>query len=248
MKQNIERKPTSFFITAPLPCPYLSNRVEQRMVTELSGSDPITLHETLSQAGFRRSHSLVYTPMCKDCSACIPVRTVVNKFQPSTSQRRILKLNKNITAEEMPARATSEQFELFSRYQEKRHTGGDMSSMDFYDFQALIEETPVITVHINFRNEHDFLIGGCLVDIMSDGLSAVYSYFDPNYHKNSIGSYMVLWLIERTKQLGLPHLYLGYWIKGSKKMAYKDKFSPLEYYAAEAWSKFDKKKFASVTP
>jgi arginine-tRNA-protein transferase len=240
MNYNIERNLTSFFITKPLPCPYLPNKFEQRMVTELSGSDSMLTHETLSQAGFRRSHNLVYTPMCSNCSACIAVRTMVNEFEPSASQRRVLRLNKNITAEERPAHANLEQFALFKRYQEERHTDGDMSLMNFNDFQALIEETRVVTSHISFFNEFGCLIGGCLVDIMSDGLSAVYSYFDPDYKKNSLGSYMVLWLIQRTQQLGLPHLYLGYWINGSQKMAYKDKFFPLEYYTSEGWKSFDK--------
>jgi len=241
MKHSITQRPTSFFITAPLPCPYLDGRVERRMVTELSGVDSISLHDTLSRVGFRRSHSLVYAPICHGCSACLAVRTIVADFKPSSSQRRVLKLNDNVFAEEKPTKATNEQYELFSRYQDSRHTGGDMATMDFYDYQALVEETPVDTSMIEFRNEDGVLVGGCLVDIMVDGLSAVYSFFDPKYHKNSLGTYMILWLMERSGQLNLPYVYLGYWIGGSQKMAYKDKFQPLEYFAADGWHKFDKK-------
>lgn len=240
MKHSITQRPTSFFITAPLPCPYLDDKIERRMVTELAGVDSTSLHDTLSRVGFRRSHSLVYTPMCLDCNACRAVRTVVDEFEPSNSQRRVLRLNKDVTADNRPAQATSEQFDLFSLYQESRHTGGDMATMDFYDYQALIEETPVDTFFVEFYAEDGYLVGGCLVDMMADGLSAVYSFFDPKYHKKSLGTYMILWLIERAKQLGLPYVYLGYWIGGSPKMAYKDKFPPLEYFAVDGWKNFDK--------
>jgi len=240
MKHNMKKRPIPFFITAPIPCPYLDGKTERRMVTDLATADAIPLHDKLSRVGFRRSHNLVYTPVCHECSACLAVRNVVEEFEPSNSQRRILRLNQNLVVNENPAKATNERFELFSLYQDKRHTGGDMSTMDYYDFQALIEETPVVTSHIDFHNEDGVLLAGCLVDIMEDGLSAVYSYFDPTYKKNSLGSYIILWLIQRTKQLSLPYLYLGYWVKGSQKMAYKDKFQPLEYYNAVGWGKLKK--------
>ena len=240
MKHNMNKRPIPFFITAPIPCPYLDGKTERRMVTDLATTDAIPLHDKLSRVGFRRSHNLVYTPVCHECSACLAVRNVVEEFEPSNSQRRILRLNQNLVVNENPAKATNERFELFSLYQDKRHTGGDMASMDYYDFQALIEETPVVTSHIDFHNEDGVLLAGCLVDIMEDGLSAVYSYFDPTYKKNSLGSYIILWLIQRTKQLSLPYLYLGYWVKGSQKMAYKDKFQPLEYYDAVGWGKLKK--------
>ena len=239
MKHSITQRPTSFFITAPLPCPYLGEKVERRMVTELSGIDSTSLHDTLSRVGFRRSHNLVYAPICQDCCACLAVRTLVEEFEPSASQRRVLRLNDNVIAVEKSAEATSKQYELFSRYQDSRHTGGDMATMDFYDYQALVEETPVETMLVEFKNDDGMLVGGCLVDIMADGFSAIYSYFDPQYHKNSLGTYMILWLIERAKQLNLPYVYLGYWIGGNQKMAYKDKFLPLEYFTADGWQEFN---------
>jgi leucyl-tRNA---protein transferase len=240
MKHNVKKRPTTFFITAPVPCPYLDGKTERRMVADLTATDAISLHDKLSRVGFRRSHNLVYSPVCNECSACLAARNVVDEFKPSNSQRRILRLNHNLIVNETFAKATTERFELFSKYQDVRHKGGDMATMDYYDFQALVEETPVITSHIDFYNEHGTLIAGCLVDTMEDGLSAVYSYFDPKFKKNSLGSYIILWLIERTKQLSLPYLYLGYWVAGSQKMAYKDKFQPLEYYSPTGWKKFKK--------
>ena len=210
------------------------------MVADLTATDAISLHDKLSRVGFRRSHNLVYSPVCNECSACLAVRNVVGEFKPSNSQRRILRLNHNLIVNETLAQATTERFELFSQYQDVRHTGGDMATMDYYDFQALVEETPVVTSHIDFYNEHGTLVAGCLVDTMEDGLSAVYSYFDPKLKRNSLGSYIILWLIERTKQLSLPYLYLGYWVRGSQKMAYKDKFQPLEYYSPKGWNKLTK--------
>ena len=238
MKHSINQKPVSFFITAPLPCPYLDGKVERRIVTELNGIDASSTHDTLSRVGFRRSHSLVYTPVCHKCDACHAVRTITDEFQPSSSQRRVLKSNLDMIAEEKETRATSEQYELFSRYQESRHTGGDMATMDFYDYQALVEETPVDSTLIEFRTSEGILVAGCLADIMADGISAVYSFFDPKMRQRSLGTYMILWLIGRAKQLGLPYAYLGYWIGGNQKMAYKDKFRPLEYYAGESWKQF----------
>jgi len=238
LKHSITQRPVSFFITAPLPCPYLDGKVERRIVTELNGVDAASMHDTLSRVGFRRSHSLVYTPVCHGCSACHAVRTVVDEFQPSTSQRRVLKANDDMLTEEKEPAATAEQFELFSRYQESRHTGGDMATMDFYDYQALVEETPVDSSLIEFRAPDGKLVAGCLVDLMADGISAVYSYFDPKLRQRSLGTYMILWLIERAQELGLPYVYLGYWIGGSQKMAYKDKFRPLEYYGGDGWRLF----------
>lgn len=238
MKHNIAGRATSFFVTAPLPCPYLEGRTERRLVVELNGRDSASLHDTLSRVGFRRSHRLVYSPVCPSCEACLAVRTVVAEFRPSTSQRRLSRMNSDVRACEILPRATAEQYELFTAYQTERHHGGDMATMDFYDFQALVEETLVDTTMVEFRMPGGQLVGCCLTDRMADGLSAVYSFFDPALPKHSLGSYMILWLIERAAELGLPYVYLGYWISGSSKMAYKDKFQPLERYAQGNWSRF----------
>ena len=239
MKQGLTQRPTSFFITAPLPCPYLEGKVERRMVTELLGRDATSLHDTLSKVGFRRSHGLVYAPICQDCSACLAVRTVVDEFTPSVSQRRVLRANDDVTVFEVKAMATSEQFELFSEYQDSRHAGGDMATMDFFDFQALIEETPVETFLQEFRTGFGDLIGACLIDSMGDGLSAVYSFFNPDLKRRSLGTFMILKLMETASARDLPYVYLGYWVNGSRKMVYKDKFRPLEYYDGKIWQSLE---------
>ncbi|MAF47882.1 MAG: arginyltransferase [Rhodospirillales bacterium] len=236
MKHNLTGRPTPFFVTAPLPCPYLSGETERRMVAELTGRDSSSLHDTLSRVGFRRSHGLIYAPICQNCSACKAVRTVVDEFEYTASQKRVMKINRDIRVKFASAKATTDQFQLFSRYQDVRHTGGDMATMDFYDYQALIEETPVESIVVEFRDSGGDLIGTCLVDRMSDGLSAVYSFFDPNHPRRSPGTYMILWLIERARTMELPYVYLGYWIEGSSKMSYKQRFNPLEYYTVNGWS------------
>lgn len=238
MKHNVTGRPTSFFVTAPLPCPYLEGRTERRLVVELNGRDSSSLHDTLSRIGFRRSHRLVYSPVCPGCQACQAVRTVVSEFTPSTSHRRVLRANEDLQFCEASPRATSEQYDLFSAYQSVRHHGSDMATMDFYDYQALVEETPVDSWVVEFRTRKGRLVACCLTDQMRDGLSAVYSFYDPAVPRRSFGTYMILWLIERARELGLPYVYLGYWIGGSSKMSYKERFQPLEHYTEDGWKTF----------
>ena len=209
------------------------------MVTELLGRDAVSLHDTLSKVGFRRSHGLVYAPICQDCSECLAVRTVADKFKPSISQRRVLRTNEDVSVSEVKATATSEQFELFSKYQDSRHAGGDMATMDFFDFQALVEETPVDTFVEEFRTGDGELVGACLIDAMGDGLSAVYSFFDPDLKRRSLGTFMILKLIDTASVRDLPYVYLGYLVNGSRKMVYKDKFRPLEYYDGKTWQSLE---------
>ncbi len=179
-----------FFSTAPLPCPYIEGRIERRVVTELVGRDANALHDQLSMAGFRRSHGICYVPACPSCDACVAVRVVVDEFKPGKSFNRILKRNSDLTAEVVEPVATHEQYALFSDYQRSRHNGGDMSKMDFLDYQALIEDTPVNTFVVEFRRPSGTLAGACLVDRLSDGLSAVYSFFDDNDQDRSLGTYI----------------------------------------------------------
>lgn len=238
MKHNVTNRPTPFFVTAPLPCPYLEGQTERRLVVELNGRDSTALHDTLSRIGFRRSHRLIYSPVCPGCQACKAVRTVVSEFIPSNSLRRVLRKNSDVQVCEAAPRATSEQYELFSAYQVERHHGGDMATMDYYDYQALVEETPVDSWMLEFRSRQGVLIAGCLIDRMGDGLSAVYSYYDPALPRRSLGTLMIILLIQRAAELGLPYVYLGYWIGNSSKMSYKERFQPLEYYAEDGWKSF----------
>jgi len=224
-----------FFSTAPLPCPYLPGRIERRVVTELVGRDADALHNQLSLAGFRRSHGICYVPACPDCDACVAVRVVVDEFKPGASMKRIMKRNADLTAEIVDPIATHEQYALFADYQRSRHKGGDMSKMDFLDYQALIEDTPVETFVVEFRRPNGTLVAACLVDVLSDGLSAVYSFYDPDETERSLGSQMILWLIDETYGRGLPYMYLGFWIEGCSNMAYKARFKPLEKVSPDGW-------------
>ena len=229
------RRPQFFYTTAPLPCPYLPGRTERKIVTELSGTEAEALHERLSRAGFRRSHNIAYAPVCPGCQACVPIRVVSEDFTPDRTQRRILRANADLTVSEMPARATAEQFTLFQRYQKNRHADGDMAAMGYYDYRAMIEDTPISTGLLEFRDARDRLLGACLTDWLADGLSAVYSFFDTDEDKRSLGTFAVLWLIGRARSLGLPYVYLGYWVPESRKMAYKARFRPSEILISGAW-------------
>jgi arginine-tRNA-protein transferase len=229
------RRPQFFYTTAPLPCPYVTGRTERKVVTEITGPDADGLHDRLSRAGFRRSHNIAYAPVCPSCQACVPIRIPVANFQMDRTLRRIAKANAGMDGFEVPARATAEQFQLFQRYQQARHGDGDMATMSFYDYRAMVEDTPIETFVIEFRDPDDRMISACLTDRLGDGLSAVYSYFAPGYEKRSLGTYAILWLIERARSLGLPYVYLGYWVPESRKMAYKARFRPSEILVAGTW-------------
>ena len=229
------RRPQFFYTTAPLPCPYVPGRTERKVVTEITGPDADGLHDRLSRAGFRRSHNIAYAPVCPGCQACVPIRIPVATFQPGRTLRRIAQANRHVEGYDVPARATAEQFQLFQRYQHARHGEGDMATMSFYDYRAMVEDTPIETSMVEFRDANDRLIGGCLTDRLGDGLSAVYSFFAPDLERRSLGTYAILWLIGRARELGLPHVYLGYWVPDSRKMAYKARFRPSEILVGGAW-------------
>jgi leucyl-tRNA---protein transferase len=239
MKHRLMPSARFFFVTAPLPCPYLPGRFERRLVTELAGRQTGSFHDTLSRAGFRRSHGIAYVPVCRDCNACAAVRVLARDFEPSRSQRRIWTRNRDLTVRETAARATQEQYALFRAYQQTRHGGGEMSRMDFCDYQTLVEDTPVDTLIDEVRLPDGRLIAACLTDRMADGFSAVYSFFDAGHDRRSLGSFMILWLIERARTLCLPHVYLGFWVGDCVKMSYKSRFRPLEAYTPEGWRLLD---------
>lgn len=229
-----------FYRTVAHPCPYLDGLAERKIITELSGPEIQTLYNNLSRAGFRRSHLLAYRPTCHGCSACIPVRIPVVDFVPSRTQRRLIQRNRDLVVGAEPAQATAEHFRLFSQYQTTRHADGEMASMDYRDFRSMVNDTPVATALITLRSPgHEQLVGSCLIDVLDDGLSAVYSYYTPDLVDRSIGTYIVLTLIDRARALGLPYVYLGYWVPKSRKMAYKAKFKPLEALGAQGWARLD---------
>ena len=233
------KRPQFFFTTAPLPCPYLPDRLERKLVTELSGPGAETLHEALARSGFRRSHSIAYAPACPGCKACVPVRVVVKEFSRKRSLSRLWRENADLIATRVPARATTEQYELFARYQQSRHPGSDMALMGFYEYSAMIEDSPIDTFMVEFRDRAGVLTAVCLTDRTSDGLSAVYSFFDSSGSRDGLGNYVVLWLIDQARKLELPYAYLGYWITNSAKMAYKARFQPLECLGPSGWQRLN---------
>jgi arginyl-tRNA--protein-N-Asp/Glu arginylyltransferase len=236
MSYKPARRPNYFYTTAPLPCPYIAGRTERKVVTELAGVSAESLHDRLSRGGFRRSHNIAYAPVCPACSACVPIRIRARDFTPNRTQKRIARLNGDLRVAEMPPRATAEQFQLFQRYQQVRHGDGDMATMSFYDYRAMVEDTPIETSIVEFRDRQERLVGACLTDRLSDGLSAVYSFFSPDADDRSLGTQAIMWLVTRARELELPHVYLGYWVEESRKMAYKAKFEPSEVLRGGVWA------------
>jgi arginine-tRNA-protein transferase len=232
---NRPRRPQFFYTTTPLPCPYLPGRTERKIVTELTGPDSEALHDRLSRAGFRRSHNIAYSPVCPGCRACIPIRVRAADFEPNRTQRRIAARNADLEVRVTPARATAEQFSLFQSYQQQRHGGGDMAAMGFYDYRAMVEDTPITTGLVEFREASGRLLGACLTDWLSDGLSAVYSFYAPEEERRSLGAYAVIWLLAEAARRGLPYVYLGYWVPESRKMAYKAGYRPAEVLLHGQW-------------
>jgi arginine-tRNA-protein transferase len=224
-----------FYRTSSLPCPYLAGRTERKLVTELVGRDAGPLYDELSRAGFRRSHQLAYRPACASCDACVPVRVDATAFVPSRSMRRVARRNADLSANGLAAGAAPEQYRLFMRYQRSRHTGGEMAEMSFGDYRSMIEDSPVDTRVVEFRDERRVLLAACLADRMDDGYSAVYSFFEPAAAPRSLGSFMILWLIRQAVAEGLPYVYLGYWVASSEKMAYKARFRPLQALTPLGW-------------
>jgi arginyl-tRNA--protein-N-Asp/Glu arginylyltransferase len=233
--QSRTRRPQFFYTTTPLPCPYLAGRTERKIVTELTGPDSETLHDKLSRAGFRRSHNIAYSPVCPGCRACIPIRVRAADFVPNRTQRKVLARNADLEVRATPARATAEQFALFQHYQQSRHAGGDMAAMGFYDYRAMVEDTPITTGIVEFREPGGRLLGGCLTDWLSDGLSAVYSFFAPEDDRRSLGAFAVMWLLAEANRSGLPYVYLGYWVPESRKMSYKAGYKPAEVLVQGNW-------------
>lgn len=229
-----------FYITSPQPCPYLEGRYEKKVFTHLLGDEPVSLNNTLTQAGFRRSQNIAYRPACEDCQACVSVRVLAGEFEPGRTFRRIVARNAGLRGLVRPASATGEQYDLLRRYLDARHAEGGMADMTEHDYVAMIEDTTIRTSIIEYRlaagpGETGPLIAAALTDTLDDGLSMVYSFYEPDDAGRSLGTFMVLDHIERTRMAGLPYVYLGYWVDGSRKMAYKTRFQPLEALKPEGW-------------
>lgn len=238
------RDAPQFYLTSPPPCPYLPGRAERKVFTHLIGLRAPALNDTLTQSGFRRSQTIAYRPACENCRACVSVRMKIGEFVPSRGQRRIARRNADLAAEPRPARATPEQFALFRRYVGARHADGGMADMSLIDYQMMIEDSHVDTRLVEYRlpmeagdGEAGRLVACCLTDRLGDGLSLVYSFYEPDFESRSLGAFMILDHAARARALGLPHLYLGYWVQGSRKMEYKARFQPQERLGTEGWTR-----------
>ena len=225
-----------FYVTAPQPCPYLEGRLERKLFTALQGSSAQELNDGLSKQGFRRSQNVLYRPSCTDCSACMSARIQIEDFKLSKSQKRVRSKNASFERRVTSPWATEEQYELFRRYLDSRHADGGMADMDVFEFAAMIEETPIRSRVVEYHDsETGALVAVCLTDVLEDGVSMVYSFFDPDYEKHSLGTYIILDHVEIARSSGLPYVYLGYWVPGSPKMGYKAKFSSLQIYKGGQW-------------
>lgn len=227
--------PLTFFHTLPMPCPYLPERQERRLVCDLSTRRGRHAHDTLARAGFRRTQHLAYRPACANCSACVPVRLRTADFRWTRGHRRVLKNNADLVFEVVPNEATREQFELFERYQVGRHGDGEMALMDYTDYAAMVERSPIDTGLIEYRDGRGNLWAAVLIDQQDDGLSAVYSFFEPGAEKRALGRFMILDLVRQALVQGLPYVYLGYWVSGSRKMSYKTSYRPVERLSGNGW-------------
>lgn len=230
-----------FFVTSPSPCPYLPGKTERKVFTELRGEHADDLNDALSRIGFRRSQTVAYRPSCADCRACVSVRVVTGEFRPSNSQKRLMRRNCDLEVTECRPWATPEQFELLQKYLGTRHPGGSMASMDEMDFADMVEHTPVTSYVVEYREpsangKQGKLIGACLTDRQSDGLSMIYSFYDPEHEsRTGLGNFIILDHIRRAAEAGLPYVYLGYWVDGSARMQYKIRFRPIERLGPDGW-------------
>jgi arginyl-tRNA--protein-N-Asp/Glu arginylyltransferase len=253
------RDTPQFYLTAPSPCPYLAGKEERKVFTHLVGERAPELNNILTQGGFRRSQSIAYRPACEGCRACVSVRVVAKDFRPTQSMRRIVRRNEDIASEMRIAVPTSEQYSIFRAYLDSRHRDGGMADMTVLDYAMMVEDSHIETRIIEYRRrtppaasaaqEADVkeaakrgngdLLAIALTDVLGDGLSMVYSCFEPDEAARSLGTFMVLDHIARAQRMGLAYVYLGYWVRGSRKMDYKSRFLPQERLLPDGWARVE---------
>jgi len=243
------RDTPQFYLTAPSPCPYLAGKEERKVFTHLVGERAGELNNILTQGGFRRSQSIAYRPACEGCRCCVSVRVLAKEFCPTRSMRRIVNRNADITGEMKVAAPTSEQYSIFRGYLDSRHRDGGMADMTVLDYAMMVEDSHIETRIIEYRRRgratstprrrDGNLIAVALTDVLADGLSMVYSFFEPDEATRSLGTFMVLDHIARAQRLGLAYVYLGYWVRGSRKMDYKSRFLPQERLTPDGWARVE---------
>jgi len=235
---TISHKTPEIFLSMPHACSYLPGRTATSMFLDPRQPLDSQQYANFMRLGFRRSGDLIYRPHCRDCNACIPVRIPVNRFQPDRSQRRIWKRNLDLTVAACAPGYQDEHFALYQQYQSARHPGGGMDDSDPKKYLNFLGSRHIDSVFFEIRHAHK-LLGVVVTDVLPDGLSAVYTFFDPNEKRRALGVYSVLWQIELAKARSLPWLYLGYWIKECQKMSYKGKYQPLEAFLRGHWVHLD---------
>ncbi|EHK56376.1 arginyltransferase [Allomesorhizobium alhagi] len=238
-----------FFLTAPSPCPYIEGQFERKVFTHLVGDKAPEMNDLLTQGGFRRSQNIAYRPACESCRACVSVRILAGEFQATKNMRRVIQRNSDLIGAMHDAEPSTEQYSLFRRYLDARHRKGGMSDMTVLDYAMMVEDTHVDTKIIEYRKRgpdsfitgrgQGELIAVALSDKMADGMSMVYSYFNPDFEDRSLGTFMILDHIARARAAGLPHVYLGYWVNGSRKMSYKVRFMPQEHLGPRGWERYE---------
>jgi arginine-tRNA-protein transferase len=239
------RDTPQFYLTAPSPCPYLAGKEERKVFTHLVGERAPELNNILTQGGFRRSQSIAYRPACEGCRACVSVRVVAGEFTPTRNLRRIIARNSDLVGDMKIAVPTSEQYSIFRAYLDSRHRDGGMADMTVLDYAMMVEDSHIETRVIEYRRrvgdgegrQAGDLIAVALTDVLGDGLSMVYSFFEPDEASRSLGTFMVLDHIARARQMGLAYVYLGYWVRGSRKMDYKSRFLPQERLTPDGWAR-----------
>jgi leucyl-tRNA---protein transferase len=227
-----------FFATASVPCPYVPGRAERKLIVELAGRGAPGFYDSLSRIGFRRSHRFAYRPACRACDSCVPVRIAVERFTLTRSIRRVRNAHAGLAGAVLAPNATIEQFRLFIAYQHSRHRDSEMAAMTYSDYRGMIEDTALRTAVVEFRDADRKLVAVSLIDTLDDGISAVYTFYDPACRPGGLGTWSILWLVEECRRQGLPYMYLGYWIAESPKMAYKARFPALERLTQGEWRPF----------
>ncbi len=229
-----------FFLTAPSPCPYLPGREERKVFAHLPLSEGAAVNDSLTEIGFRRSQNIAYRPACETCDACVSARIPAADYVFSRTERKTLNRNADLVRHLVEAEATTEQFDLLKLYLSARHPEGGMAEMGWTDYAAMVEDTAVRTHLIEYRRVTDDggpgqLVACALIDLLADGLSLVYSFYDPRLSKRSLGAFMILDHIQQACAGQTPYVYLGYWVMGSPKMAYKANYQPLEILKPGGW-------------